>query len=587
MKTKKLLSILLALMMILSVVPFYASAAPIALTVDNIAVWPTFEGEMFYGQKLNEGDLQIVGGVVTLDGTADGTVVAGHFEFTDPEYRPTQMTGNYASMTFVPNETDSYVGFTVTENEKAVYSISKTDPVLKDPVNDPPVAKQIAAGKRVMQATLSGGTLMNPYTKEVIPEGKWAWSSNSRTKVVNESGYYEAGSSVGVGEQKNYYNTVKMYVYVRVEGDTSEQPEAPGQIIVGTVTSWPTIEHPEWTPGMTVADLTLTGGEATVAGAFKIATDATTAIIPNEENRIKVEFTPADSNTSMLGGTNTLRITPVFTPMDITATVDPDFVCTYEYGTKHLGSLSGASAFGITTDLPSNIRANVFVSKAVDKDGNAVDTYNKYLTPGEYTARIAISIPKTELAGVGEIQLYNSPVFIENIPIVITKQKSTGEFASLRKVTDITEGEGQSTANIQYKFSDKSGVDGYCVLKVNGETVVDNIASAETSDYSSYLFTTNTSGKFTATLEYIPAETDYIEFETTVLTQEFELEVLEPEIPVIPGGFDIDDIFGNLGDLTEGDSDNPIENIINNLVAFFKNIINTIKNFFRGIGDLT
>ncbi|MBE6747281.1 MAG: hypothetical protein E7558_07510, partial [Ruminococcaceae bacterium] len=68
MKTKKLLSLLLAVMMILSVVPMVASAAPIVLTEDNIAVWPTFEGEMFYGQKLNEGDLQIVGGVVTLDG---------------------------------------------------------------------------------------------------------------------------------------------------------------------------------------------------------------------------------------------------------------------------------------------------------------------------------------------------------------------------------------------------------------------------------------------------------------------------------------------------------------------------------------
>ena len=49
---------------------------------------------------------------------------------------------------------------------------------------------------------------------------------------------------------------------------------------------------------------------------------------------------------------------------------------------------------------------NKFFFTVVDKDGNAVDTYNKYLTPGEYTARIAISIPKTELDGVGEILGY-------------------------------------------------------------------------------------------------------------------------------------------------------------------------------------
>ena len=236
------------------------------------------------------------------------------------------------------------------------------------------------------------------------------------------------------------------------------------------------------------------------------------------------------------------------------------------------------------SEAPSNIRANVFASVVVDKDGNTVDNYNKYLTPGEYTARIAISIPKTEIDGVGDVQLYNSPVFIENIPIVITKQKSTGEFASLRKVTDITEGEGQSTANIQYKFSDKSGVDGYCVLKVNGETVVDNIASAETSEYSSYLFTTNTSGKFTATLEYIPAETDYIEFETTVLTQEFELEVLEPEIPIIPGGDNDGGI--TLPDLdldTDGSHKFGFVNIIKNLVEALKAFIQQIGDFFSNL----
>ncbi len=461
----------------------------------------------------------------------------------------------------------------------SVPMFASAEELIMPQITEIPTATEIAsAGDRIRTSTLSGGTAIDPITGDVI-DGTFKWKS-SGTKV-NESGYYDVTFRP---DDIDKYALAYCLVFVRIAGDTSEEPA----VVTGEVTSWPTIECPEWTPGMTVADLTLTGGEATVEGTFAITTAATTILKPNTANSIKIVFTPANSDVVMVGGTTkTIQITPTFTVKDITVTVDPDFVCTYEYGTRHLGSLSGASAFGITTDLPSNIRANVFVSKAVDKDGNAVDNYNKYLTPGEYTARIAISIPKTELDGVGDVQLYNSPVFIENIPIVITKQKSTEEFASLRKVTDITEGEGQSTANIQYKFSDKSGVDGYCVLKVNGETVVDNIASAETSDYSSYLFTTNTSGKFTATLEYIPAETDYIEFETTVLTQEFELEVLEPEIPVIPGGFDIDDIFGNLGDLTEGDSDNPIENIINNLIAFFKNIINTIKNFFRGIGDMT
>lgn len=53
------------------------------------------------------------------------------------------------------------------------------------------------------------------------------------------------------------------------------------------------------------------------------------------------------------------------------------------------------------------------------------------------------------------------------------------------------------------------------------------------------------------------------------------------------GSLDIDNIFGNLGDLTEGDSDNEIINIFNNLIALFKNIIEKITGFFRAIGDRT
>ena len=293
MKTKKLFILVLAVAMLFAGFASVAFAAEItALTESNIAVWPTFEGEMFYGQKLNEGNLQIVGGVVTLDGTADGTVVEGHFEFTDPEYRPTQITGNYASITFIPDDTDSYAGFTVSENENAVYAVSKTNPVLQDPENDPPVAKQIAAGKRVMLATLSGGTLMNPYTKEVIAEGKWAWTTASRTKVVNESGYFQAVSSVGVGELKNYYNNINMYVYVRIEGDTAEEK------MLTTVVEEPTITTTKFTVGDAWSAVSFTGGKVVdlngieVDGEFKITNMGTMQHDGNDNAQFM--FIPSD-----------------------------------------------------------------------------------------------------------------------------------------------------------------------------------------------------------------------------------------------------------------------------------------------------
>ena len=55
------------------------------------------------------------------------------------------------------------------------------------------------------------------------------------------------------------------------------------------------------------------------------------------------------------------------------------------------------------------------------------------------------------------------------------------------------------------------------------------------------------------------------------------------------GGLGIDNIFGDLDldNLTQGNSDNPIVNIFNNIIAFFKNIIVTITELFRSIGDNT
>ena len=68
MKTKKLLSILMALMMMLSVVPFYASAEAVALTTKNVTEWPTVtylnpDGKMYFGQTVGEG-IALTGGKV-------------------------------------------------------------------------------------------------------------------------------------------------------------------------------------------------------------------------------------------------------------------------------------------------------------------------------------------------------------------------------------------------------------------------------------------------------------------------------------------------------------------------------------------
>ncbi len=81
MKTKKLLSLLLALMMVLSVVPMYASAAePIALTYTNIAIVPpsVSPDEMAYGDTWS---------VLTITGGKLYIIREKLDNFTDKQFR--------------------------------------------------------------------------------------------------------------------------------------------------------------------------------------------------------------------------------------------------------------------------------------------------------------------------------------------------------------------------------------------------------------------------------------------------------------------------------------------------------------------
>ena len=451
-----------------------------------------------------------------------------------------------------------------------------------------PVASAVEANSTLRKSTLSGGVAIDPNTGEEV-SGDWVW--DRRSTVVTKNGYF---LGYFVADNSSVYDNdpVFFYALVNVIGDTSE-PEIPeDMVITGKINSWPTIAETEWKVGMTVADLTLAGGEATVAGKFSILTSADTLVVPGE-NSVRLEFTPDNPKVEMLSSTiKAIEYKVAVTTEDFTATIDPAFVYTYEYGSKYLGKINGdPSIFGIATDIPSDIKVTAGIASAVDKDGNPVDTQEYYLAPGEYTARVFLSVEPINVDGIGKIQFYNSPKFIDNIPLVITRKTSTSDFGIL-DITGTTNGEGQSTASIYYKFHNTKGVNGHCVLKVNGETVVDNIVPTATT----YSFVTDTSGKFTATLEYIPAETDYVEFTGTLLTEEFELDVLEPENPIIPGGDDEGDENENPDfdlDLDfDGSHKFDFVNLIQNLIAKLKAFIQQIGDFFsnmslEGLGNIT
>ncbi len=281
MKTKKLLSILLALMMMLSVVPMYASAAdPIALTEANVTVWPTASGEIYFGQKISDG-ITLSGGEVQYD----GVVVPGLFEFTDASFVPTSSGSQLGSITFIPEDSSAYQGFVVETAWDVVYQVKKTTPVLVDE-NNPPVATRVEEGAKLSTSTISGGLMKNPYNESEpkVAAGEWEWA-NRRT-VVTESGYYEAEFYV------KGYEGVTMMVYVGINGD----------IIETSVSEIPSIPELTYDGITTWNDIALSGGIAVekdstnvVEGVFSISDAWKIKVIETGSYEIDATFIPNDT----------------------------------------------------------------------------------------------------------------------------------------------------------------------------------------------------------------------------------------------------------------------------------------------------
>ena len=277
-------SLLMALMFIIGTAPFSFAAEPVSLSEANVAVWPTIEGELYWGQKLSDG-FTVSGGVVTVDGTADGEVIPGRFVFTDSEYVPIT-TSEFADLKFIPDNEQDYVGFEIENTTNVVFKVNLVTPVLVDE-NDVPVASSVASvNARITTSTLTGGAVKNPYTGEVL-SAVWAW--NNRRDKVAESGYFTAVCSPGLG-----YDTIYMDVYVSIAGD------APAT----KVEIEPSFDEKiTYDPTLTWGMLTLTGGKAVVSetgaeieGTFAVSDEYKDRAITVGERTLPVIFTPADSS---------------------------------------------------------------------------------------------------------------------------------------------------------------------------------------------------------------------------------------------------------------------------------------------------
>lgn len=164
--TTKLTAVIMAVLMIALTVPVAFAADPITLSKSNITEYPTVvyktddKGNpltLYYGMK--DGDVvSLAGGKVEYNGTE----VSGHFELTNPDKVQT-LTGTIrADITFYPDDTDMYTGFSATRVREVTYPVNVLPLVLADPENDPVVASDINAQDTLSKSTFSGGKVINP-----------------------------------------------------------------------------------------------------------------------------------------------------------------------------------------------------------------------------------------------------------------------------------------------------------------------------------------------------------------------------------------------------------------------------------------
>lgn len=633
MKTKKLLSILMALMMILSVVPFHASAEAVALTTDNVVTWPTTSGEIYFGQKLSDGiTLNSENALVTSDGTENGTVIPGKWEFIDTEFAPTAWSKtSKANVKFTPENTDEYIGFEVTKSANVTYVVNKTTPVFVDEINDPIVATDVEQGAKLSTSTLSGGQMKNPYTNEIINKA-WKWSSGST--IVNSTGEYKA--SFGGGSS---YNKVEAMITVKVIG-TMKETEI---IAVDPVTV-------EYSASLKNGDLPITGAKAVIKGTdieipgtFSIKNPDGSTFAVGEYTRTVI-FTPDDTENYIASEAKILSVTVTKANYKFVNENGEEIVpeLTLPYGTtfdQH--EILGNSLKDLIKDRAQLSGVDVIGSlifEAGDKDTVApvgTNTYNVRVRPYN--------------SGTSNYNVTDLQFILTIEPVIITTTASWG-----------TDGV------IGGKLSHKAK--GTLDVFVDGKLVADDIKAGGANNEWSVDYPIPATGDYTIKVVYTPTENDpysMVDFEKVVTAKirrsityadpsavnhkingdertpiaklgdtvelstfggvaflgwkitdasgnEVDLGIADltateitftmPDYDLFVeamyqkdepaddnGGLDIDNIFGNLDldNLTQGDSDNPIVNIFNNIIDFIKNIIETIIALFRGIGDRT
>ena len=624
--SKKLLSLFLTLILIVFSVPLVLAAE--TLTTTNVQTWPTLsykhpDGVMYYGMTVAEG-LTINDDEVVID--AAGNQVAGHFEFVTPT-KIVSGSNVKADLLFVPDDADAYS--TIKKNRSSVlFSVQKTQLVLIDENNLPVAASQIVKGATLSTVEITGGQVKNPYVETDTKADGAYWEWVNPDTVVTESGEFEATLHTAGGS----YESMTRMVYVEVESsiEATTMVEAP-TATVEYGTAWNEV----------VFEGKVMAGDTEVSGTFALKSPSTIKPAVGYYDYIKVVFTPDDlekytpcEGTAVVTVTkgnyklvneNGEEVVPEFT-MPYGTTFDPGLKLgvLLKNMIKDRSVLTGADVAYISfpdhdTDEVAPVGTNTYTVRI--RPGNS-DISNYNVTDIQFVLTIEPVVITTtaywslsdKIGGkVSHEAKGTFDVFVDGElvgdDIKITRNKdwsfdypipATGDY-TLKVVYNPIENDPHSmedyetVVNVRMKRKIILPENSRVTYKVNGDERTSIMRLGDTIELSTFggdLFRgwkiTDANGNavdlgvadlMANQITFIMPDHDlYIE-------AQYEKEVVDDG----NGGLDIDNIFGDLDldNLTQGDSDNPFENLLNNIIALFKNIIEKLTSFFRAIGDAT
>ncbi len=355
-------------------------AITVAKATPVVSANPTASG-ITYGAKLSTSALS--GGTASVEGT---------YAWKDGNTVPTVANEGY-KVVFTPNDTANYNAIEIT----VAITVAKATPT----VSANPTASGITYGAKLSTSALSGGT--------ASVEGAFAWKDGNTVPTVANEGY----KVVFTPNDTANYNAIEITVAITVAKATP------------TVSTNPTASG--ITYGAKLSTSTLTGGEASVEGAYAWKDGNTVPTVANDG--YKVVFTPNDT-----ANYNSVEITVAITVAKASVTLTAPTAVTLNEGESlstvtlsgGTASVEGSWAWADGSVVPSLGESNQTAKFTPASDNYQADTVTVSVTViGNLTAQRLSAEQSATLSANAQIDLATA------IAITVEGKSATAKFSAL------------------------------------------------------------------------------------------------------------------------------------------------------------